>query len=58
MKTLRNNMYDVNTWHQVLSKIKHSDYDRQNENKDLIDRVRAAQSAKTDPKSEDSNQKK
>ncbi|MDO3641777.1 hypothetical protein [Mucilaginibacter sp. L3T2-6] len=50
MKAIRNNAYDINTWHQVSSKIKNADYDRQNENRDFVDRVKAAQASNTDTK--------
>ena len=58
MKALKTNANDPNTWNQVSSKIRMSDYDRQNENRDFIDRVKAAQSNKADPKSQNSNQKR
>ena len=42
MKALKNNAFDVNTWHQVSNKMRNSDYDRMNENRDFIERVKAA----------------
>lgn len=58
MKALKNNAYDLNTWNQVISKIKYSDYDKQNENRDFIERVRAAQSSKSENKTDLSTEKK